>query len=326
MGTRGWEGRGARHGPDPDVLPERVREGGEGDEVRPGLAALEVEQGLGGEAGDVGELLAAPAERRAPGGDSGRDRAGGRGGATDGRVRRTSHRSRVALRSLLRGFRAGFPQRFAPTRTRGGDSGPGLAPTEDWQWDLAFETCAGFRNPLTRRHARALLLLCRAAGLDGGDVRFVTGGDVERRAGAGLWVVVRRRAAQRAVPVLARYADRLEDLAVDRPARCLVAGVPAPCQSDTASTLAGLVNRQLRRAGHDFTVSAARMRKAWLIEHVAANVPVNTLCRAAGLVSLRSIERLVIDHGPQPPGDDECTARALGGIAPRRRTSRNRPE
>jgi hypothetical protein len=242
--------------------------------------------------------------------------------ATDGRVRRTSHRSRVALRSLLRSFRAAFPKLFVPTRVKGGDGGFGLAPMEDWQWDVAWDACAGFRNALTRRHTRALLLLCRSAGLDGGDVRWVTGDDVERRPGAGLWIVVRRPTAERAVPVLARFADRLEDVAVGRDAHTLISDVEAPCGTEVSSALSSLINRQLRRAGQPVPVGADRMRKAWLVEHVAANVPANTLLAAAGLTSLRSIERLVVAFGPAAPSDDAHIAYELGGVENRRRAAK----
>ena len=240
--------------------------------------------------------------------------------ATDGRTRRSSHRSRVALRSLLRSFRGAYPHLFPPARTAGGDE-PTLAPVEDRQFDIAYDTCAGFRNAVTRHHARALLLLSRACGLDGGDLRHIAGNDIIRRPGAGLWVVVRRGNTGRQIPVLARYANRLEDLTVGRADRCVISDVPPPACNEAPSNLSGLINRQLRRGGHEFTISPERLRKAWLIEHVASNVPLKTLLGAAGLTGLRSIERLVVEHCPDPPTNETHLAYELGGIV---RTVRGR--
>jgi len=232
--------------------------------------------------------------------------------ATDGRLRRRSHRSRVAVRSSLRGFRVGHPKLFAPTRVTGAQDST-LPPVEDWEFEAALDQCSGFRNPLTRFHARSVLLLCRSAGLDGGDARWVTGNDVASRPGAGLWVHVAHPTRSRDIPVLARYADALEDLAATRADRCLIANVAPPAQGETPGQLCSMVNRALARGKSSATISPARLRKAWLVEQIAANAPVRSVLQAAGLRSLRSFDEL-IDHAPAPATQDAHLAWELGGV------------
>lgn len=246
--------------------------------------------------------------------------------ATDGAARRNSHRSRVAMRSMLASFRAAYPTQFPPPRTRrrGAPADPILAPVEDWQADIALDVCRTLRNPGTRNNARALILTCRGTGADGGDLRHIRGTDIARRPGAGTWTTMTTPNRARDVPVLARYADALEDLAAGRPERCIISDVPAPCDPSAPSQLAGVINRALHRAGYDFTVSPERLRKAWLCEHLAANTPLNTLLAAAGLKTLHSIEGLLANWGPPVPTRPEHLAYELGGLIPRRNRTHRR--
>jgi len=63
------------------------------------------------------------------------------------------------------------------------------------------------------------------------------------------------------------------------------------------------------------------LRKAWLVEHVAANVPIPTFLAAAGLRSLRSLESL-LRYAPRPPSSKVHLAYELGRIDPKRRAER----
>jgi hypothetical protein len=63
------------------------------------------------------------------------------------------------------------------------------------------------------------------------------------------------------------------------------------------------------------------LRKAWLVEHVAANVPIPTFLEAAGLKSLRTLESL-LPYAPRPPSSKAHRAYELGGIEPKRRAER----
>jgi len=240
--------------------------------------------------------------------------------ADDGAARRSSHRSRVALASAVRRFRRSYPALF-PARRPTPAGVPELPPLEDWAFDLAMAEVAVFRNPETRLNLRALLVLGRAAGLDGSEMCHVSGEDVVREPGAGTWVRVRRPGREREVPVLARFADLAEDLAHARGGRCLIANGPAPCDPSQPGSLARQLARSLARHGHEVALSPEMLRKAWLVEHVAANVPIPTFLAAAGLRSLRSLESL-LRYAPRPPSSKVHLAYELGGVEPRRRAER----
>src|SRR5690606_12645706 len=135
--------------------------------------------------------------------------------ANDSQQRRSSHRSRVALSSQIRSYRAAFPNAFrSPRAKNAGERTPELS--EAWQFDIALAPCGTLPNPATRTHPPAVLLLCRGAGLDGRELRHVTGDHVAQRPNAGTWVTVTRAGHDRAVPILARWADAIEELAVFR--------------------------------------------------------------------------------------------------------------
>jgi hypothetical protein len=240
--------------------------------------------------------------------------------ADDGAARRSSHRSRVALASAVRRFRRSYPALF-PARRPTPAGVPELPPLEDWAFDLAMAEVAVFRNPETRLNLRALLVLGRAAGLDGSEMCHVSGEDVVQEPGAGTWVRVRRPGREREVPVLARFADLAEDLAHARGGRCLIANGPAPCDPSQPGSLARQLARSLARHGHEVALSPEMLRKAWLVEHVAANVPIPTFLAAAGLRSLRSLESL-LRYAPRPPSSKVHLAYELGGVEPRRRAER----
>jgi hypothetical protein len=123
--------------------------------------------------------------------------------ADDSMARRASHRSRVALASTIRRFRRAYPVLF-PAKPGAPSSEASLPPIEDWAFDVALAEVASFRNPETRLNLRALLVLGRAAGLDGSEMCHVSGEDVVQEPGAGTWVRVRRPGREREFPVLAR--------------------------------------------------------------------------------------------------------------------------
>lgn len=235
----------------------------------------------------------------------------------EGTVRRSSQRSRVALGSGVRAFRHGYPDLF-PQRKLPSSEGAELPPVEDWQFQLAWEETAAFRNAETRGNVRGLLLLGRGAGLDASEMRWASGLHVHHEPAAGTWVTVVRAGHEREVPVLARYGDLLEDLACARGERSLIANCVAPCDASQASSLGRVLSRSLGRHGHAFSVAAEMLRKAWLIEHVASNTPIPTFLAAAGLTSLRSLERL-LPYAPQPPTSKIHLAYELGGIEQRYR-------
>jgi hypothetical protein len=233
--------------------------------------------------------------------------------ANEGKIRRSTHRSRTALASHVRSMRFGFPELF-PSNARYDDGNETeLAPIEDWQFEIALAETAHFRNPETRLNMRAVLHLGRGAGCDGGEMPHIAGIHVERVPSAGTWLRIVAPGGERFVPVLARHADALEDLACARNERCLIAKGPAPCDSSQPSVLCGELSRSLRRHGHDFRIYVGGLRKAWMIEQVSSNCPMNTFLQAAGLKSLRTFERL-LRYAPRPPDNLTHLAYELGGV------------
>jgi hypothetical protein len=231
--------------------------------------------------------------------------------ATESRMRRSSHRSHVALRSVLMAFR-GTP---SPRPARRGED-PIIEPTDDVTFEYALQECATFHNPVTRANTRALLLLTRGAGLDGTDLRWVCGTDIIRIPSAGLWVNVRNPSNPRKIPVLERFARELEDLATARGERPMLAATSsAPITSSTPGEVASVVKRHINRNGNKHHLNVQALRKAWMAEQLAANAPLLTLLAATGLDSLRTFDSLVKQHAPIPSTDPSHIAYELGGLS-----------
>jgi integrase len=126
-----------------------------------------------------------------------------------------------------------------------------------------------------RMHASALVCLGAGAGLIRGDLRHVRGSDVARRAG-GVVVVV-RGARPRAVPVLARYQDRLLACAAFAGA-ALVAGGADPARRNLTTPLVSALagGTGLPR------LDTSRLRATWLAE-CAGLLGLATFLHAAGI-------------------------------------------
>jgi hypothetical protein len=229
--------------------------------------------------------------------------------STETRMRRSSHRSRVALRSILNSFRS---KPHTPVRT-GED--PIIEPTDDVTFEYALGECAHFRSPVTRANTRALLLLARGAGLDGTDLRWVRGIDIIRIPSAGLWVDVKNPDNSRKVPVLERFARDLEDLALARKTQPMVSeNGNCPTNSSTPGEVAQVIRRHINRNGVKHHLSVQSLRKAWMAEQLAANAPLLTLLLATGLDSLRTFDSLVKHHAPLPSTEPSHIAYELGGL------------
>ena len=226
-----------------------------------------------------------------------------------GLTRRVSHRSRVALGSPIRQFRAGFPGLFPPVRPV--PPAPELAPVSEKDFGMALRVCQTFRLPATRRHTTAYLLLGRGAGLGGADMRYVAGTDIRRGAAGALWVSVRRPGYVRRVPVLRRFASELERLARLAGDNSLLVAEPPPTTEGQPNEMTSVLSRRYRAVHPGLEVSAQRLRKAWIAEHLA-QLPLGVLLEAAGLTSYRAIDSLM-EFCPSPQGDAQRAA-LLGAI------------
>lgn len=223
----------------------------------------------------------------------------------------TSERSRAAYMSQIRSFRAGFPELFDVRRRVA--QAKQMEPVSDREFAVALQAAETFRSPATQDRVRALLLLCRSAGADAGDCRYVTGTDVYRRPGAGLWVRLSRPGRAREVPVLERFAPPLEELARKAKAGLLVAGGAPPAPISSCNELTDMLKRRMKGQYPGLLISPMRIRKAWLLEQLQTWEKLNAFLQVAGLRSMHSVEDLQ-RRCPPPPADPADLAAILGGV------------
>ncbi len=181
-----------------------------------------------------------------------------------------SRRTRRAnLRFVARAL--GLAQRAEPSRIA--RDGPAV-PYSSYEIEAYFALARG--QGLRRRRAmESMLCLGLGAGLDGRDMRYVTGDHVVFRSG-GLVVVV-EGARARVVPVLARYQAMLAVCAEFSGAHNMVGGIAPTRKNVTTPVLARLSGGVgLKR------LSVSRMRSSWLAEQLGC-LGVPALLRAAGL-------------------------------------------
>ena len=224
---------------------------------------------------------------------------------------RVKPHSRRTLLQQVRSFRAGFPHlfpaRFKPPREAV------VTPMTDPEFEIALSAADTFRNQCTRNYVRALLLLCRGAGLGPADCQCIAGTDVYRRPNAGLWVKVPRPEHTRDVPVLFRYQRDLERLAQKAGKRALVARAAPPTSFGRASVLAGMLKRRISSQHAGIDVSLARIRKAWVAEQLAGFIELDIFLKAAGLMSMHGLEG-IREYCPSVASDPVRDARVLGGM------------
>ncbi len=223
-----------------------------------------------------------------------------------------TYKSQISYKSQLGSFRTGFPKLFPTSKPT---SPPrGLEPTGDRDLLIALNAAETFRNDGTCDRVRAMLLLCRGAGLDSVDCRYVAGSDVFRRPGAGIWVRVTNPEASREVPVLARFAGDLEELAARAGDNALIAQYPPPVALGQTSELTDMLIRRMRGQHPKLRVTPSRLRKAWIREQVEGWEQLHVFLRAAGLKSMHSVDdRDLSCHNPLK--DPARIASLLGGAS-----------
>ena len=139
----------------------------------------------------------------------------------------------------------------------------------------------------SRRHrASALVCLGAGAGLVGADLKAVRGTDVLCRSG-GVVVCVRAGRCPRAVPVLARYHDRLLAAARFAGNRLLIGGTSTSRRNVTTPLTASLAGgRDLER------LDVQRLRSTWMSE-VASMIGLRAFMDAAGICCSQRLGDLV---------------------------------
>lgn len=217
--------------------------------------------------------------------------------------------------SQLRSFQRLYPRLYppAPKPPFAGYSPPPVLLT-DAQFDLAYALTDTFLSEHTCYQSKAVLLLGRSAGLTGADMAWVTGHHVTRVPNAGLWVEVPAGARRpRNVPVIARYAPRLERLAERAGDGLLVWHGPAPAPEWQVSEVCRWVERKVRNAGEKFNVRPQRLRGTWEAEHLSHDRVLMSFLAAAGLTTFSALDRLV--PSIPPVADTPAVfARALGAV------------
>jgi integrase len=159
-------------------------------------------------------------------------------------------------------------------------------------------------QPTVARRMRAAGLIClgAGAGLIRGDLRHVRGSDVTGRAGG---VVVQVRGARpRAVPVLARYQDRLLTSAAFA-GQDLVTGGTDPARRNLTTPLVTALagGTGLPR------LDTSRLRATWLAE-CAGLLGLATFLHAAGITCSQRLGDLI---ATLPPGSEADAVALLGG-------------
>lgn len=155
-------------------------------------------------------------------------------------------------------------------------------------------------DPATTRIFTAVHRLCAGAGTTPGECIRATADDVFRADGL-LWLRIGDDQA-RDVPVALRHADRLEALAERHPNGTLVGVNP-----DAKNSLGKALKRLLLDRQHSH-LSPQRLRTTWLVNRLAAGVPIPDLLTYSGLTSTGWIADL-IDFLPDSP--DDIAARAV---------------
>jgi integrase len=160
-------------------------------------------------------------------------------------------------------------------------------------------------QPTAARRMRAAGLVClgAGAGLIRADLRNVRGSDIACRSG-GVIVTVRAGRAPRAVPVLARYHDRLLESAAFAGDQLLTGGTD-PARHNIANPL----TTSLAGGAGLPRLDTSRLRATWLAD-VAALIGLPAFMRAAGIACCQRLGD--ITAGLQAGGEEHAVA-LLGG-------------
>ena len=158
--------------------------------------------------------------------------------------------------------------------------------------------------PGRRMRASALVCLGAGAGLTGADLRNVRGTDVVARSGGVVAVV--RAARPRAVPVLARYHDRLQEAAAFAADRLICGGRDPHRRNVTCP----LVSRLAGGTGLP-ALDTGRLRSTWLAD-TAALIGLPAFMAAAGITCSQRLGDII---AALDPGDEEHAVALLGGTA-----------
>ncbi len=158
-------------------------------------------------------------------------------------------------------------------------------------------------TPARCHRAGALICLGAGAGLIRADLRNVRGTDVVRKPG-GLLVQVRGGRAPRAVPVLARYHERLIEAAAFA-GEAFVTGGDKPGRGNITNPL----TRSLAGGGGLPPLDTSRLRTTWLAD-IAEILGLATFLHAAGITCCQQLGDIT---ATLDPGGEADAIALLGG-------------
>lgn len=146
----------------------------------------------------------------------------------------------------------------------------------------------------TATRLSALLLAGLGAGCGSEELRDLRGTDIRRNPDGTVSAHLRGR-RERTVPVVARYAERLAEVAHRSGDAILIGGVKA----DRRAVASKLLHR-LHGADSLTPLEPGRLRSTWIAERLVAGVRLDVLMQAAGLTTPTTIVDLAASLPPLP--------------------------
>jgi hypothetical protein len=179
-------------------------------------------------------------------------------------------------------------------------------PYESWQLARYWQLAADQPTRGRRCAATSVLTFGLGAGLDGRDLAWVRGTDIEA-CGQTVWVRVQGGPRPRRVVCLDQFAERALACAEDAGERLVVAGGSPGTRNVTSGALARLISDPALPR-----LLTSRLRSTWLLTHLTLGTPLDVLLPAAGLSTARPLEDLL---PLVPPAPTQRVSQLLRGVA-----------
>ncbi|WP_411706729.1 tyrosine-type recombinase/integrase [Corynebacterium sp. LaCa54] len=173
---------------------------------------------------------------------------------------------------------------------------PTLEPYDSYACDRLWDWAESQPTAARRRNFTTVLALTLGAGLRAGEICTLRGKDV-RVDGDGVLLFPHgyRGAGPREVPLLKSHIELIQPVIMaTRPEDYLFR--PGR-DNENVSQLSAYLRRVTPSSSPDMVPDARRLRNTWIIDRIAAGVPTDVLCAAAGLKSLHQFEDYVVEAG-----------------------------
>jgi hypothetical protein len=179
-------------------------------------------------------------------------------------------------------------------------------PYEGWQVRRYLQLARDQPTQGRRRSTVGILALGLGCGLDGRDMGWVRGVDVQTRPNDETTIRIYGGSRPRTVTALDEYAPLLAECAQRAGDELIIGGTQTGRHNVTSVALAQMISDpSLPR------LLASRLRSTWLLHHLNLSTPLPVLMAAAGLVTARPLEDLLPYITPIPSAQ---AALALRGV------------